>query len=124
MPEEKLSELLELYQKTSCTSLDKTIGTEGDTELIDLIASDQQGTFDAIAGENLRDALIDLISALTEKEALVMRLRFGLDDGDPKTLQAIGNALGVSRERIRQLEAKALRKLRVSEGVRSFRGVA
>ena len=124
MPEDKLSELLELYQKTSCTSLDKMIGTEGDTELIDLIASDDQGTFDAIAGKNTREVLEDLISTLTEREALVMRMRFGLDDGEAKTLQAIGNALGVSRERIRQLETKALRKLQKSEGIRSFRVVA
>lgn len=124
MPEDKLSDLLELYQKTSCTSLDKLIGAEGDTELIDLIASDHQGTFEAIAGKNTREVLDDLICTLTEREALVMRMRFGLDDGDPKTLQAIGDALGISRERIRQLETKALRKLQKSEDIRSFRGVA
>lgn len=124
MPEEKLAELLELFQQSNCTSLDKTIGSEGDTELMDLIASDQQGTFDAIASKEIRDSLEDLISNLSEKEALVLRMRFGLEDGEPQTLQAIGKTLGVSRERIRQLQTKALRKLRASEGVRSLRGVA
>ena len=124
MSEDKLSELLEIYQKTSCTSLDKTVGKDADTELIALIASDQQGTFDAIAANDMRDVLEDLISGLKEKEALVLRMRFGLEDGESKTLQAIGDTLGVSRERIRQLESKALRKLRASKSVRSFRGVA
>ena len=124
MSEEKLSELLEFYQKTSCTSLDKTVGKDADTELIALIASDQQETFDAIAGDDMRDVLEDLVSRLKEKEALVLRMRFGLDDGEPQTLQAIGNTLGVSRERIRQLETKALKKLRASKSVRSFRSAA
>ena len=124
MSEDKLSELLEIYQKTSCTSLDKTVGKDADTELIALISSDQQGTFDAIAANDMRDVLEDLISGLKEKEALVLRMRFGLEDGESKTLQAIGDTLGVSRERIRQLESKALGKLRASKSVRSFRGVA
>lgn len=123
-PTKDIEQLLESFLKTSCTSLDKTIGQEKETELIDLIASDQQTTFDAIAEQNTADFLSELLTELPDKEALVMRMRYGLGDDEKQTLQAIGDVLGVSRERVRQLETKALRKLRCKEEVQLYSGVA
>ena len=123
-PPHDIEKLLETFLKTSCTSLDKTIGQEKETELIDLIASDQQTTFDAIAQQNTVEFISELLTELPEKEAMVMRMRYGLGDGEKKTLQAIGDVLGVSRERVRQLETKALRKLRCKEEMQLYTGVA
>ncbi|MBO9599726.1 MAG: sigma-70 family RNA polymerase sigma factor, partial [Cohnella sp.] len=67
---------------------------------------------DAAAFELMREQLEDVLETLTEREESVLRLRFGLDDGRSRTLEEVGQAFGVTRERIRQIEAKALRKLR------------
>ncbi|MBT8895483.1 sigma-70 family RNA polymerase sigma factor, partial [Lactobacillus delbrueckii subsp. bulgaricus] len=64
------------------------------------------------ASEMLKDQLEEVLDTLTDREENVLRLRFGLDDGNPRTLEEVGRVFGVTRERIRQIEAKALRKLR------------
>jgi RNA polymerase sigma factor (sigma-70 family) len=124
MPLKELEKLMERFLSTSCTSLDQGIGKEEDSELSELIASDQQGTFDLIAQQNTRDFLGTLVETLPDKEALVIRMRYGLDDGEKKTLQAIGEVLGVSRERARQLQNRALKKLRQNREIQRFQGVA
>lgn len=124
IPEEKLLALLESCHQTDCVSLDKTVGQEKNNELIELVASQHQGTFEAIAQQNVAAILSDVLDQLTENEAFVIRRRFGLDDGEKKTLGEIGEVLSITPERVRQIELKALRKLRCKQEVRTFRGVA
>lgn len=95
------------------TSLDTPIDEDGETSLGALI--EDKNCENAVANsENtaLREALNSVLDTLTDKEEEVIRLRFGLDDGNPQTLEQIGKRFGVTRERIRQIEAKAMRKLR------------
>ena len=94
-------------------SLDQTIGDEGDSQLGDFIEdSEAVIAVDAVSFTLLQDQLQDVLHTLSEREAGVVKLRFGLTDGMPRTLDEIGQVYGVTRERIRQIEAKALRKLR------------
>ena len=105
-------------------SLDQTIGDEGDSQLGDFIEdSEAVVAVDAVSFTLLQDQLQSVLETLSEREAGVVSMRFGLTDGQPKTLDEIGKVYGVTRERIRQIEAKALRKLRHpsrSEVLRSF----
>lgn len=118
IPVDALEKLMEQFVKTNCASLDQGVGKEESTELIDLIPCETQGTFEAIAQQSIKDCLGNILEELTEKESVVIRMRFGLNDEAPKTLQAIGDSLGVSRERVRQLETKALRKLKKHEEIK------
>jgi RNA polymerase primary sigma factor len=94
-------------------SLDQTIGDEGDSQLGDFIQdSDAVDALDATAFGLLQAQLQTILATLTEREAGVVRLRFGLTDGRPRTLEEIGRVYGVTRERIRQIEARAMAKLR------------
>ena len=94
-------------------SLDQTIGDEGDSQLGDFIEdSEAVVAVDAVSFTLLQDQLQDVLKTLTEREAGVVRLRFGLTDGMPRTLDAIGQVYGVTRERIRQIESKTMSKLR------------
>ena len=105
-------------------SLDTPAGDEEDTTIGSFVEDDNTpGPADATSNTLLAEALSEILNTLTEREADVLRLRFGLEDGRPRTLEEVGKEFNVTRERIRQIEAKALRKLRHpvrSQTLRSF----
>lgn len=108
---EKVREIMKIAQDP--VSLETPIGEEDDSHLGDFIPDDEaQAPADAAAYELLKEQLKDVLDTLSEREENVLRLRFGLDDGRTRTLEEVGKVFGVTRERIRQIEAKALRKLR------------
>lgn len=108
---DKVREIIKISQEP--VSLETPIGEEDDSHLGDFIEDqDVQAPADAAAYELLKEQLEDVLDTLTEREENVLRLRFGLDDGRTRTLEEVGKVFGVTRERIRQIEAKALRKLR------------
>ncbi|ASE34038.1 RNA polymerase sigma factor RpoD [Mammaliicoccus sciuri] len=111
LPPEKVREILKIAQEP--VSLETPIGEEDDSHLGDFIEDqDAQSPSDHAAYELLKEQLEDVLDTLTDREENVLRLRFGLDDGRTRTLEEVGKVFGVTRERIRQIEAKALRKLR------------
>lgn len=108
---EKVREIQKIAQEP--VSLETPIGEEDDSHLGDFIEDhDAPAPADVAAYELLKEQLEDVLDTLTEREEHVLRLRFGLDDGRTRTLEEVGKVFGVTRERIRQIEAKALRKLR------------
>lgn len=108
---ERVREILKISQKT--TSLETPIGEDGDSYLGDFIADDAQlSPYDATANRMLKEDIERVLHTLTDREAKVVRMRFGLNSSRPMTLEEVGKKFGVTRERIRQIEAKALRKLR------------
>ena len=111
MPVERVREILKISQEP--VSLETPIGEEEDSHLGDFIQDDNVPVpADAAAFTLLKEQLVEVLSTLTEREQKVLRLRFGLDDGRARTLEEVGKVFNVTRERIRQIEAKALRKLR------------
>ena len=111
MPVDKVREIMRVAQEP--VSLETPIGEEEDSHLGDFIPDDDApAPADAASHTLLKEQLEDVLSSLTEREAKVLRLRFGLEDGRPRTLEEVGKEFDVTRERIRQIEAKALRKLR------------
>lgn len=111
MPVERVREILKISQEP--VSLETPIGEEEDSHLGDFIQDDNVPVpADAAAFTLLKEQLVEVLGTLTEREQKVLRLRFGLDDGRARTLEEVGKEFKVTRERIRQIEAKALRKLR------------
>jgi RNA polymerase primary sigma factor len=111
MPVERVRSILKISQEP--VSLETPIGEEEDSHLGDFIQDDNVPVpADAAAFALLKEQLIEVLGTLTEREQKVLRLRFGLDDGRARTLEEVGKEFKVTRERIRQIEAKALRKLR------------
>ena len=111
MPVERVREILKISQEP--VSLETPIGEEEDSHLGDFIQDDNVPVpAEAAAFTLLQDQLNEVLQTLTDREQKVLRLRFGLDDGRARTLEEVGKEFNVTRERIRQIEAKALRKLR------------
>ncbi|MBP3879928.1 MAG: RNA polymerase sigma factor RpoD [Lachnospiraceae bacterium] len=111
MSVERVREILKISQEP--VSLETPIGEEEDSHLGDFIQDDNVPVpADAAAFTLLKEQLVEVLGTLTEREQKVLRLRFGLDDGRARTLEEVGREFNVTRERIRQIEAKALRKLR------------
>ena len=108
---DKIREVLKIAQDP--VSLETPIGEEDDSHLGDFVKDERSMSPEEYTiHEMLKDEISDVLLTLTEREEQVLRLRFGLDDGSCKTLEEVGQMFGVTRERIRQIEAKALRKLR------------
>lgn len=111
MPVDRVREIMKIAQEP--VSLETPIGEEEDSHLGDFIPDDEVlAPAEAAAFTMLKEQLINVLDTLTPREEKVLRLRFGLDDGRARTLEEVGKEFNVTRERIRQIEAKALRKLR------------
>lgn len=120
IPVERVREILKISQEP--VSLETPIGEEEDSHLGDFIQDENVPVpSDAAAFTVLKEQLVEVLSTLTEREQKVLRLRFGLDDGRARTLEEVGKVFDVTRERIRQIEAKALRKLRHPSRSRKLR---
>jgi RNA polymerase primary sigma factor len=108
---DKVREIMKIAQEP--VSLETPVGEENDSHLVDFIEDREVlAPADSAAYKMLQEQLEDVLDTLTEREENVLRLRFGLTDGRMRTLEEVGKVFGVTRERIRQIEAKALRKLR------------
>ena len=111
MPEDKVREIQRIAMDP--VSLETPIGEEDDSHLGDFIEdTNASAPQEAASFTMLKEQLMAILDTLTPREEMVLRLRYGLDDGHPRTLEEVGKEFGVTRERIRQIEAKALRKLR------------
>ena len=111
MPVDKVREIMRIAQDP--VSLETPIGEEEDSHLGDFIPDDAApAPAEAASHTLLKEQLNEVLSTLTDREAKVLKLRFGLEDGKARTLEEVGQRFDVTRERIRQIEAKALRKLR------------
>ena len=111
LPVDKVEEILRIASQDPL-SLDTPVGDEDDTSMADFIADKGAAPLDVAARKLLEQAVKDVLGDLSDREAEVVRLRFGLDDGRPRTLEEVGREFGVTRERIRQIESKTLAKLR------------
>ena len=111
LPVERVQQIMKMAQQP--ISLQSPVGDGDDTSFGDFIEDKSaDNPYDMTAFSLLREKIMDVLDSLTERERRVLTLRFGLDDGRQRTLEEVGREFGVTRERIRQIEAKALRKLR------------
>ena len=111
MPIDKVGEIMKIAQEP--VSLETPIGEEEDSHLGDFVEdNDSPAPSDSASYSLLREQLCNILHTLTPREEKVLRLRFGIEDGRTRTLEEVGKEFNVTRERIRQIEAKALRKLR------------
>ena len=111
LPVERVREIMKISQDP--VSLETPIGEEEDSHLGDFIPDeDASEPAEAASFTLLKEQLVDVLSTLTPREEKVLKLRFGIEDGRTRTLEEVGKEFNVTRERIRQIEAKALRKLR------------
>ncbi len=110
MPVNKVTEAMQIALEP--VSLETPVGEEDDSHLMDFIEDEKMMPADAATMQILREEMAKAMDVLSEREQKVLRMRFGFDDGKPKTLEEVGREFQVTRERIRQIEGKALRKLR------------
>jgi RNA polymerase primary sigma factor len=111
MPADRVREILKISQEP--ISLETPIGEEADSSLGDFIPDNNtQAPSDAASYQLLKEQVDDVLDSISQRERRVLQLRFGLEDGRSRTLEEVGREFGVTRERIRQIEAKALRKMR------------
>jgi RNA polymerase primary sigma factor len=119
IPPERISEIMSLSQET--TSLDTTVDDDNNTRLSDLISDDSLiEPFELVFTATLQETMDDVLSQLTEREMKIIKLRFGLTDKGPLTLEETGKLLGITRERVRQIQGKAISKLRGQEVLEAF----
>ena len=119
IPPERISEIMSLSQET--TSLDTTVDEDNNTRLSDLISDDTLiEPFELVFTATLQETMEDVLSQLTEREMKIIKLRFGLTDKGPLTLEETGKLLGITRERVRQIQGKAISKLRGQEVLEAF----
>ena len=123
MSEEKITSIMQIAREPA--SLETPIGEEDDSNLGDFVADKDGVTPESyVESVMLREQINQVLGDLKERERKVIILRFGLDDNEPKTLEEVGQVFNVTRERIRQIEAKAIRKLRLpvrQKRIRDFR---
>jgi len=120
---EKVRKVKKLIQNQQPVSLDTPIGEENDSQLSDFIENqDSPEPENFASSELLKNHLDEVLDTLTEREERILRLRFGLEDGRQRTLQEVGKEFGVTRERIRQIQEKALRKLRHPSRSKELKG--
>ena len=114
IPEDKAAYYLSLKQDFfAMPSLNNPVGDDGETELGDMVTGDERlSVEDAVVQSDIYNRLDEIVGTLSEREQYVIKRRFGLDGNEVQTLDEIGKQLGVTRERVRQIEAKAIRKLR------------
>ncbi|SJZ31529.1 RNA polymerase primary sigma factor [Selenihalanaerobacter shriftii] len=120
---EKVKEVLQIVTDQNLTSLNQLVGDDDSTELGELVPSN--GADDPVEGTSrqlLREDLEELLTQLSDREAEVIRLRFGLRDSRPRTLKEVGEEFGVTRERIRQIQLKALNRLKHPTRIKQLKG--
>lgn len=119
LPASRISEIMSLSQET--TSLDTTVDDDNNTRLSDLISDDSLiEPFEIVFTATLQETMDDVLSQLTEREMKIIKLRFGLTDKGPLTLEETGKLLGITRERVRQIQGKAINKLRGQPELEAF----
>lgn len=124
MPIDKIKDYVKYINDDNIVSLDMPIGENKDTSLVDIIADPDIETPDAFAeSRNLELVFQEILKNFSPKEQTVVKLRFGLGGGEPMTLEQIGKILNITRERVRQIESKALRKLKNPKYVRLYGGI-
>ena len=121
MPLEKVREILQMAQEP--ISIDSPVGEDDESSIGEFIADEASPEPDEIVGETmLHEQICEVLKTLTPREENVIKMRFGLEDGVPRTLEEVGREFNITRERIRQIEAKALRKLRHPTRISKFKG--
>ena len=120
MPPGRIDEIMKLYGDT--ISLDNPVGEDEDVSLLNMIADDSMAEqYKTAEYSHLKQEVYEILQTLNDREQMIIRLRFGFEDGRIWTLEEVGNIYHVTRERIRQIEAKAIRKLRQKQSMKQLK---